>query len=278
METQALEKIFSYQDAPITFRCDDGTTMVNATQMSKPFGKRPADWLRLPSTKEYSDALKRHFSSVRKSHTCENELVITVNRAPSKGGGTWMHEDVALEFARWLSPEFAIWCNDRIKELLLNGYSALPGTALKGLEMKVDKIAQQVESLLHLPALQRPPKAKGFKALFWQDYRDFPPLSKLPPRRSDYVRMCKVSIVFRDGRECFQLTFPYKWGKINWGIICEFISRFGGRYNRYYKVFEFIEEERAKQAADYLNELYARGIIVIEDADFIPLPDIGKLL
>lgn len=29
-----------------------------------------------------------------------------------------MHEDVALEFARWLSPKFAIWCSDRIKELL----------------------------------------------------------------------------------------------------------------------------------------------------------------
>lgn len=45
----------------------------------------------------------------------------------TKGGndkklqGTWMHEDVALEFARWLSPAFAIWCNDRIKELLLTG-------------------------------------------------------------------------------------------------------------------------------------------------------------
>lgn len=32
-----------------------------------------------------------------------------------------MHEDVALEFARWLSPQFAIWCNDRIKELFKEG-------------------------------------------------------------------------------------------------------------------------------------------------------------
>lgn len=29
-----------------------------------------------------------------------------------------MHEDVAIEFARWLSPLFSIWCNDRIKELI----------------------------------------------------------------------------------------------------------------------------------------------------------------
>ena len=36
-----------------------------------------------------------------------------------------MHEDVALEFARWLSPKFAIWCNDRIKELLSTGVTTV---------------------------------------------------------------------------------------------------------------------------------------------------------
>lgn len=36
-----------------------------------------------------------------------------------------MHEDVALEFARWLSPAFAIWCNDRIKELLTTGVATV---------------------------------------------------------------------------------------------------------------------------------------------------------
>ena len=36
-----------------------------------------------------------------------------------------MHEDVALEFARWLSPAFAIWCNDRIKELLRTGVATV---------------------------------------------------------------------------------------------------------------------------------------------------------
>ena len=39
-----------------------------------------------------------------------------------------MHEDVALEFARWLSPAFSIWCNDRIKELLTVGMTATPQT------------------------------------------------------------------------------------------------------------------------------------------------------
>ena len=47
--------------------------------------------------------------------------------------GTWMHEDVALEFARWLSPEFAIWCNDRIKELLTMGMTATPLVSIRGM-------------------------------------------------------------------------------------------------------------------------------------------------
>ena len=89
--------------------------MVNATEMAKPFGKRPAKWLELPSTKEFLATLV----TIRKS---DSEFVKTINGGTTeKGKGTWMHEDVALEFARWLSPAFAIWCNDRIKELLMNG-------------------------------------------------------------------------------------------------------------------------------------------------------------
>lgn len=109
-------QVFQYNGNPITFQIGD-TTMVNATQMAKPFGsdKSPRYFLRLPSTKEYIAALE----AVRKSH----RLIETLN-----GIGTWMHEDVALEFARWLSPQFAIWCNDRIKELLKFGITATPQT------------------------------------------------------------------------------------------------------------------------------------------------------
>lgn len=88
--------------------------MVNATEMAKPFGKRPAKWLELPSAKEFLCTLQ----TIRKS----DSLIQTIE---GKSGGTWMHEDVALEFARWLSPAFAIWCNDRIKELLTTGSTAI---------------------------------------------------------------------------------------------------------------------------------------------------------
>ena len=105
--------VFAYQGNNITFRQGD-TMMVNATEMAKPFGKRPAKWLELPSTQEFLTTLQ----NIRKS-----DILIRTERGVN--GCTWLHEDVALEFARWISPAFSIWCNDRIKELLLSGRAAL---------------------------------------------------------------------------------------------------------------------------------------------------------
>lgn len=94
-------QVFQYNGSPVTFNNGDNV-MVNATEMAKPFGKRPADWLKTQTTKEFLDAL----NGVKK--IVPSDLVQVVN---GDNGGTWMHEDVAMEFARWLSPKFAIWCN-----------------------------------------------------------------------------------------------------------------------------------------------------------------------
>lgn len=113
MET--LSKNFNYNGSSITFSKGDNV-MVNATQMAKPFGKQPKHWLLNQSTKDFIKAL----SEVRNLTSADLVQVTYGN-----DGGTWMHEDVALEFARWLSPMFAIWCNDRIKELLTTGATSL---------------------------------------------------------------------------------------------------------------------------------------------------------
>ena len=112
-------QIFLYNGSPITFQKGDNV-MVNATQMAKSSGKEPKYWLMNQSTTDYLNEL----SKVR-------NLTLTDLVQVTKGGnnpGTWMHEDVALEFARWLSPAFAIWCNDRIKELLQYGMTAMQPT------------------------------------------------------------------------------------------------------------------------------------------------------
>nr|DAF49544.1 MAG TPA: KilA protein [Siphoviridae sp. ct4085] len=114
-------QIFQYNGNPIAFQIGD-TTMVNATQMAKPFGdsKRAKNWLILNSTNEFLSVLSKG-----------RNLPLTDLVQVTKGGsnpGTWFHEDVALEFARWLSPQFAIWCNDRIKELMRYGMTATTQT------------------------------------------------------------------------------------------------------------------------------------------------------
>ena len=114
-------RIFQYNGSDITFNSGQ-SVMVNATQMAKPFGKTTKDWTRLKSTKEFLNTL----STVRQIRL--TELMKVIQGGNSGDQGTWMHEDVALEFARWLSPEFAIWCNDRIKELLRHGMTATPQT------------------------------------------------------------------------------------------------------------------------------------------------------
>ena len=119
-ENTALVKVFEYGNTPVNFRMEDGVVMVNATAMARHFGKRPVDYLRLPSTVELLGAI------VRKSHICEQKLVMTAKGSPEYGGGTWLHEDVAIDFAQWLSVDFRLWVNDRIKELLRYGMSVTP--------------------------------------------------------------------------------------------------------------------------------------------------------
>lgn len=53
-----------------------------------------------------------------KSH--RSELIIQMN-----GKAVWLHEDLVIEFARWLSLPFSIWCNERIREVLKYGATAV---------------------------------------------------------------------------------------------------------------------------------------------------------
>ena len=131
---------FNYEGFEISFNSGD-SIMVNATEMANAFGKRPAKWLELPSTVNYL----RELGAIRKS----DRLIKTIN-----GVGTWMHEDVALEFARWLSPRFAIWCNDRIKELLKFGVTGSEDAIL-------DIISNPSNAIKLLEALQKERQAKN---------------------------------------------------------------------------------------------------------------------
>lgn len=112
---------FDYEGSPIAFSQGENV-MVNATQMAKKFGKKVIDWTK---TQQANDFLQE-LSEVKKITSAD--LVQVRRGGEPQAQGTWMHEDVAMEFARWLSPKFAIWCNDRIKELARTGVTTVAAT------------------------------------------------------------------------------------------------------------------------------------------------------
>lgn len=132
---------FSYKDNQVTFKSDDSGRMVNATEMAKPFGREPKDFLRNKQTINFIEALER-------SANLPNAQILRVGKG-GKEQGTWMHEKLALKFAAWLSPEFELWVFDRIQELLLRGHVALSGTPqtdrLERLERRIEEIAAREE-------------------------------------------------------------------------------------------------------------------------------------
>lgn len=93
----------------------DKSAWFNATEMAALYDKRPIDWLRLPETGRYVDALCLRFE-VRKSH-----FVKTVRGGDVAKQGTWMHQKLATRFAQWLDVDFAIWCDEQIEQILLSG-------------------------------------------------------------------------------------------------------------------------------------------------------------
>ena len=127
METKFGELDFNGFLIQLT-QSDGFDTMVNATEMAKPFGinKQPAFWLRSKAAKEYIEAFNNYQkNALRNLQSTPLRPVITIegNYADGTRQGTWMHRWIAIEFARWLDPNFAIWCNQRIDELLKYGFT-----------------------------------------------------------------------------------------------------------------------------------------------------------
>ena len=104
----------SYNGKIIQGRRGDG--YVNLTNMCNATGKRLDNWFRLKQTQEYLRALEC-------SLTSEESLIKAVKGKFSGGQeqGTWGHPLVAVNLARWISPEFAIWCDANIFVLLNDG-------------------------------------------------------------------------------------------------------------------------------------------------------------
>lgn len=95
---------FDYDGRAIRFNTDG---WINATEAAARFGKLPHEWMRLPETVAYLEALAKYGKIPQLARTRRG-----------RNGGTWLHPKLAVVFARWLSVEFAVWCDEQIDALL----------------------------------------------------------------------------------------------------------------------------------------------------------------
>jgi hypothetical protein len=112
-----------YNEIEVIFDFSD-SLYINATQIAKHFNKLPKDWLKTKETQAYLNAFSQ------KENYPNGDLVVI-----RKGGddktltGTWIHKKLIIAFARWLSPEFAVWCDLQIEEILKSQNSQLVQTS-----------------------------------------------------------------------------------------------------------------------------------------------------
>lgn len=105
----------SWKDQPLYRAAEDG--YFNANQMCLACGtKRFCEYERTKRAQNY-------MAELTKALSLDQEFVC-VNRA----GSTWIHPRLAIDLARWLSPEFAVWIDGWVWDTLTND-STSPSTA-----------------------------------------------------------------------------------------------------------------------------------------------------
>ena len=96
----------TYENHAVTYN-NEG--WFNATEAAAKFGRRVDKWGGTKETQSYIDAL------CEMSNTPKKGYLKTVR---GTNGGTWLHPKLAVMFARWLDPRFAIWCDMQIDSII----------------------------------------------------------------------------------------------------------------------------------------------------------------
>lgn len=110
---------------------------INATQTAKLFNKDIRQFMRSKSYKDYAKALAKHLNTdVQNLHTAKSGGDLSNNQQ-----GTFLHPRLLVFFARWLSPDFAVWCD----EYILNGLKYQIELKQKVIDRQQNYIDKQVE-------------------------------------------------------------------------------------------------------------------------------------
>ena len=107
----------------------DRGEMLSLTDMWKaagsPENREPFNWSRFEG--------KGFIEAVSVAHNLSEDQVMTTKRG--KGGATFAHWQIGLAYAKYLSPEFHMWCNEVVRARMEGGVRAgVPGDTLDQIE------------------------------------------------------------------------------------------------------------------------------------------------
>ena len=113
-----------WNETSITRRVTDG--YVNATAMCKANGKRWRDYSITERAREYIRALSNAVTAETHCSAAVARNPVTELVQPVQGGqpelqGTWIHPRLAVDLARWISPDFAVWVDGWLLDELAGG-------------------------------------------------------------------------------------------------------------------------------------------------------------
>jgi frataxin-like iron-binding protein CyaY len=133
-----------YNNMEVIFDNSD-SLYINATQIAKHFGKQASKWIENKETLAYINALSQ------KQNFANGELVVSRKGGNDKSlTGTWIHKKLIISFARWLSPDFAVWCDEVIEEILQTGSYSLQKEETQNEKVSLQKSLETVETGIEL--------------------------------------------------------------------------------------------------------------------------------
>src|SRR4051812_2228970 len=195
----------SYQGKPIRLR----GTMLNLTDMWRAAGcpeyRRPVHWLVLEETTQFRAHAQQHLAEPDEpvsQNIIQDDIIRLdpdgfVATLRGRNGGTWAHWQLALSYARYLSPSFHLWCNTVVRAAMEQG-ATVPAADPDPLRLH---LTRQFRDLHHrLDTLERHAADLMFLVLSAQDI--------MLDKRRDFTGRTQVTIVRVTAAEPFEGRCP----------------------------------------------------------------------
>lgn len=130
------KQVFNYNGIDISFK-KGNSLMIKATEMAKSFNKSPKDYIKNQSTQDLIKTLCARLNCL------PDDLVEVIDE--NGESETWMHEEIALDFAQWLNIDFNLLCNNIKNAYLTNQIAQELSMSTKSLNELLKTLGVQYE-------------------------------------------------------------------------------------------------------------------------------------